>query len=377
MKAGFTISITAHIIVLVILLVSFHPRVLPQAQETEQIPISLAPLAETMALQKGEANAPKKQKAAEKPTKTPPVKPNAQNAGDQKIDTQMPLNPKFKAREVKTPPPPKGDEQGKAQTPPPEKQPEPKPQEQPKPAEQPKAAPPAPKPAEQKPAEPTPPAPSSNAEPTDTVGDLLKTDNAAPAKPQEQKPAEAPKPAEQPKKQQEKPAEPQEPAPPAAPAVAPVPEPRPQDQAKGEADGGKNAQSNSALIDRTRTSGGGAKRSQGEEAFGASKNIGDNAALQQTLNNVIGGCVQRNWNIGIVQGSNAYDLQVKVHFKLDKNGNIIGTPDFTPSGGEEKDRQVIASQAQTALGLCAPFKLPPDKYDQWKEVIINMRAFPD
>lgn len=372
MKAGFTVSIAAHLLFLAIILVSFSAMPLPENQQTEEVPITLVPLGESLALQKGEAEAAKKDKAAQKKTAPKPeVKPDAENAGNANIDTPQPEKKNIKEREVKSPPPPKGEENTKAETEA-EKPAEPAPPQQPKPEEpKPEPAPqpePAPaKAAEQKPAAP----PKSEAAPSDDIADLLKADAAEP------KPAPAPKAEEKPA-----PAAEEKPKLPPLPDKAPVPAPRPPEAQKpapkqGEKDGAGAAKSRDALIDRTRTSGGGAKRSQEEAAFGADKTVGDNAALQQTLNNVIGGCVARNWDIGIIQGGSAYDLRVQVHFKLKRDGALDGEPELTPAGGDAKDRDVIVTQARTALKKCAPFKLPAEKYNQWHDVTVNMRAFPD
>jgi len=379
MKAGFTLSIAAHIIALVILLVSFSAPPLPENQQTEEVPISLVPMSDVLALQKGEAEAAKKQKAAQKPTQKPEVKPDAENAGNAKIDTPLPEKPKLKERQVNAPPPSKGEEQGKTELTKPE-QPAPPPQAEtpPKPAEE-KPAPTQPEPRPAEPPEPTPAEPSLNA-PADDIGDLLNTDapEQRPEPPKPEKPQ--PKPAAPKAEEKPQPAEPE--APDLAAAQVPLPmarpaEPRPEPK-KGEKDGAGAADSRNALIDRTKTSGGGAKRSEAEAAFGANKNIGDNnAELQQTLNNIIGSCVARNWDIGVIQGSNAYDLRVQVHFRLKQDGSLDGTPELTPAGGDAKDQEVISRQAQAALVKCAPFKLPADKYDQWHDVTINMRAFPN
>lgn len=132
----------------------------------------------------------------------------------------------------------------------------------------------------------------------------------------------------------------------------------------------------SALVDKTRTQGGGAKRSAEPAALGGQKDIG-NAAFQQTLNNIIGRCVQGQWDLAAISGSTAYDLRVVVHFRLNQDGTLNGEPELTPAGGDGAQRDIIAVQALAALKKCAPFALPVEKYSQWHDVTINMKAFPD
>lgn len=390
MKAGLTVSTFAHALVLVVLLLSFAAPVLPESRQTEEIPISLVPLGDEMALKQGEKQASQKLKPAQKRTQKPQTKAKAENAGDADIDTKMPLKPKEKPREINAPPPAKGEEESKAApaeageaAKPPQQPAEEKPAESAPPPEKPapqpeKAAEVKPeKPAEAKPAEEKP----APAAPKDDIGDFLKTEKA------ELSPLPVPEPPKP------KPLEKPKPSAPELPQKAPLPISRPesapkkpekaaapQEKAappKGEKNGAEADSSRNALIDRTRTQGGGAKRSESEAGLGAQKTIGDNDNLQQTLDNLIGSCVARNWDIGVLQGGNAYDLRVQMHFKLKQDGSLDGDPKLTPGGGDAKDRDVIAVQALAALKKCAPFKLPADKYAKWRDVTMNMKAFTD
>ena len=81
--------------------------------------------------------------------------------------------------------------------------------------------------------------------------------------------------------------------------------------------------------------------------------------------------VTRNWNIP-ADLPHADKVRVAVHIKLDRSGQIIGTPDVTATGGPEQTRNALAKSASRAVLRSVPFKnLPLDKFDAWKEVIIN------
>lgn len=81
--------------------------------------------------------------------------------------------------------------------------------------------------------------------------------------------------------------------------------------------------------------------------------------------------VMQNWNI-IPGLAGADKVRVKIKMKLDPSGKIIGTPDVIATGGPPPTRQAIATSAYRAVLRSSPFKnLPLDKYDAWKEVIIN------
>ncbi|MBY5837623.1 cell envelope integrity protein TolA [Rhizobium leguminosarum] len=63
---------------------------------------------------------------------------------------------------------------------------------------------------------------------------------------------------------------------------------------------------------------------------------------------------------------------LRFRVRLDRNGRIIGTPDAEVSGGSERTRKIITDAALRAIVRAAPYAmLPKDKYDVWKEVVLN------
>lgn len=65
-------------------------------------------------------------------------------------------------------------------------------------------------------------------------------------------------------------------------------------------------------------------------------------------------------------------VHMKVHVKLDRDGQIVGVPDVEVSGGSERTQKSITDAGVRAIRRSAPFTmLPKDKYDAWKEVILN------
>ncbi len=76
----------------------------------------------------------------------------------------------------------------------------------------------------------------------------------------------------------------------------------------------------------------------------------------------------------IVDGrmSDAGSVYATIHVKLDRDGQIVGVPDIKVRGGSERTRKSIADAGIRAIRRAAPFTmLPKDKYDAWKEVILN------
>jgi len=71
----------------------------------------------------------------------------------------------------------------------------------------------------------------------------------------------------------------------------------------------------------------------------------------------------------------AGNVRLSFHVRLDMDGRVIGTPDTEVSGGSERTRKIITDAALRAITRAAPYTmLPKDKYDAWKEVILNFDA---
>ncbi|NKK66996.1 cell envelope integrity protein TolA [Rhizobium leguminosarum] len=68
----------------------------------------------------------------------------------------------------------------------------------------------------------------------------------------------------------------------------------------------------------------------------------------------------------------AASVHLRFRVRLDRNGRIIGTPDAEVRGGSERTRKIITDAALRAIVRAAPYAmLPKDKYDVWKEVVLN------
>lgn len=66
-------------------------------------------------------------------------------------------------------------------------------------------------------------------------------------------------------------------------------------------------------------------------------------------------------------------LRVKVRFKLDKSGALLGQPQLlTPVSPADRELLVAAERAKSAVRACAPYDdLPSDLYAIWDEVTLN------
>jgi hypothetical protein len=190
------------------------------------------------------------------------------------------------------------------------------------------------------------------------------TQEAEPAPPEP-----APTPAEQPAE-----ATPPPPEPSAAPAQAtrtPKTKPTPPKKvtATASAESKFNSDKISALLDKQQPSGGGTQKPAGQTALGSSKGK-TVSKMTQTQMDALRAAIQECWNVP-VGAEGADKLVVRVQFKMTPDGIVDGFPEVLNSDANPSFRP-MAESARRAVLRCGPYNfLPADKYDEWKEVIIN------
>ncbi|UFW63353.1 hypothetical protein RlegWSM1455_17700 [Rhizobium laguerreae] len=373
MKASVITSAVLHGLVLTWAMVSLGAPESFKVEDFEAMPVDLVPVESITQMQQGDKKAPKKETSAPVPTTRPPIAQPAENAGDNNVDLKTPPVPNAK---------PSNSEAAAANS-----SEKPMPKTDPVPndvkdiikeeteVEQPKqvASIPPPKPVEVAPPKPEEKPPEEQAKPeelpkpdAEALPDNVPTPVAKPQvkPPEPQKPAEKPpeKTAEQPKAA-EKPTEKKK-------------ADQKQETAKSASSmkSDFNADEVAALLNKTDPSAGGAKRSTQEASLGAKKSNGG-SKLSQSEEDAMKGLIEGNWLITPgMEGLSG--MVITVHFKLDKEGNIIGQPEIESSGGSTTDstRRALESGAYRAVMKSAPsFRstLPMDKYDVWNEVVLN------
>jgi NACalpha-BTF3-like transcription factor len=130
-----------------------------------------------------------------------------------------------------------------------------------------------------------------------------------------------------------------------------------------------NADDISALLNKQEASGGGAKRSTEVASLGSQKKTGG-SKLSQSEMDALKGIIEGNWNV--IPGTESDGIQIKVIFRLDESGAIVGNPEVQVTGATGSSANVWKGSALRAIKKSAPFKnLPLDKYDAWSEVEVN------
>ena len=347
MKASLATSAALHALVLTWALVSLGSPESFDVADVEALPVDIVSIEELTQIQQGDKQAPVKDKAAPVPTaKETPVE-NAENVGDSDVDLKNLPMPEERPRDIETAAAPEKAEKV-VQTP------------DPKPVEDVKQ--------EEPPSEPSTEV-AALPEARQDVAPDPKPD-AAPAEeaPPEEAEAEAlpdkvPVPAMRPKVEQ------------AQAQTAKTPERKKEEKKKQEKasslnESDFNADEIAALLNKEKASGGGAKRSRDEAALGGKKTTGGSKLTMSEMD-ALRGQIQNNWSI-IPGLADAAEVRIKVTMQLDQNGDIIGEPTVVATGGTESARRALAGGAKRAIMKSRPFRgLPPEKYDAWREVVVN------
>ena len=80
--------------------------------------------------------------------------------------------------------------------------------------------------------------------------------------------------------------------------------------------------------------------------------------------------IEECWNppVGVQEAQN---LVVQIQIELDQGGNVLGTPQIANSSPHPLF-DVAANSAVRAVMRCQPYdRLPPEKYQAWKSIILN------
>ncbi len=82
--------------------------------------------------------------------------------------------------------------------------------------------------------------------------------------------------------------------------------------------------------------------------------------------------VRACWRID-AGATNAQDLKVPVRFRLQRDGRVVGQPEFQDMSSYLGNSfyQAAADNARRAILDCQPFELPTEDYDLWKDLVLT------
>ena len=96
---------------------------------------------------------------------------------------------------------------------------------------------------------------------------------------------------------------------------------------------------------------------------------GDTAKMTENELDALRAQVQKCWVLP-TGWTDPRQVSVVIRFGLNQDGTVLGTP-VVIEGPASQYGQVSADNAIRAVLRCGPYRLPPEKYDQWKEVQIR------
>ena len=334
MKAGLATSALAHVAVLAFGIVSLASPKPMEVPDIEALPINIIPYSELTKSVAGAKKADPSTKPTPKATKASPREEPAVNVGDAKTDV------KAEAPKVTEQPPVEKVEAPSAA-------PEPTPPEPEVPVPTPKLAP--------------------DSEPkTDTA--LLVEENEAvePDAPVEENIEALPKKVTVPKKR------PQRPKPETAQTNKRKVEDDPAKKtAPKVAETNESDAKQKAVIDKAEASAGGAKRSTEQASLGAQKANSESTLSQNELD-AMRNALEICFNAGDLPGhKDAAAMRARVTFKLSLDGTIDGLVRAKVTGTSGAIRAVFSRRVKNAVKECAPYKLPPEKFETWSDVVVN------
>ncbi|WP_192182066.1 TonB family protein [Mesorhizobium amorphae] len=376
MRTGLTTSVILHAVALALGLFTLtSPAALPAA-DVESVSVDIVPTEAVAQVLQGDKKAVMHDKPAPVPTQRPDIIPAAQKIGENSVDTDKPITPEAKPKPVDM-----------TSAPPPAPTPveKPKPEDVPKPREKPKPIPATEVAPEPQPKEEVKPEPVKQTEPKPTPAK-----EPAPTPPEDKTAAIEPKPEVKPDAvaeaiAQEPPTETTQ-LPDSAPAPQARPKPQPAQAESAKAPDRKdaekpvkeasskpksedkqfNADEISAMLDKQKPSGGGAKRSTQQSSLGGDKDQGAKLSKseQGALESQLGGC----WTLPVgLEGSE--NFVVVVRFNLDTSGKLDGRPSVEQSSGNRQfdESAVRAVQKCDMAGL----QVPAGKQDIWNDIRVT------
>lgn len=349
MRAGLIASVTGHVLILVLAVVSWPDAESFTVPDVDSVPVDLIPISDLTKIQKGAQDAPIRDQAAlnpgktsDKVTETPAKKPGSPKASTAPKPSPQESQPK----EV------------------PEKQAEPEPTPPPPPKEA------APKPAPAKEALAPEPEPEKVAEAEEPV------EAAPPVKETKPQPETPPKETEQQKRQED--LRKVRLTPPSKPRPVKTPKPAQQtQQASREDKFDPNQIAN--LLNKVDDAGGQTSGTQQQAGLGASKATSE-TGLSASVIDQLRSLIKRNWNF--LPDAYPDDLIVRIRFHLDQSGHLTGQPEITNSYADPRFRQLAESAVRAVVRVDqqSGFNfLPPDLYGGskgWNTVEVALRPQP-
>jgi outer membrane biosynthesis protein TonB len=113
---------------------------------------------------------------------------------------------------------------------------------------------------------------------------------------------------------------------------------------------------------------------KGKAAPKTQKGFGAQTAMTMDLRDALKNAIEQCWNPP-AGAPHPEQLIVSFHLTLNPDGSVVGTPQLTAESNAAAAgnpfMRAAADAARRAIFVCAPYKLPPDRFADWRESTIN------
>jgi outer membrane biosynthesis protein TonB len=116
------------------------------------------------------------------------------------------------------------------------------------------------------------------------------------------------------------------------------------------------------------------QQQNGKVAQVAHKGFGQQDANTMDLRDALKNAIEQCWNPP-AGAPHPEQLIVQFHLMLNPDGSVSGTPQLTAESNAAASgnpfMRAAADAARRAIYVCSPYKLPPDRYSDWRDSTVN------
>jgi hypothetical protein len=158
------------------------------------------------------------------------------------------------------------------------------------------------------------------------------------------------------------------------PQPAPLPKAKPQRMAEEKPKKKSADEDFSALLNKLASPSAAPKNAK--VASRTQRGFGDQSAMTMELRDALKNQIEQCMNWGSVAGApNAQNIVVTVDLTLNPDGSVAQRPQLESESAAEAGRdpyvRAAADAALRAIHVCAPYKLPADRYAEWRDSQVN------
>lgn len=111
------------------------------------------------------------------------------------------------------------------------------------------------------------------------------------------------------------------------------------------------------------------------QASGPRSAAGRGTKMTSTEIDALRSTISQCWNVP-AGAPNPETLVVRLKLFLNQDGTVARQPELIDTAGRAGSDPYFRAAAEAAIRavqVCAPYQLPPDKYDDWSEITVNFR----